>query len=183
MAFQDSIYDVFTAGDGGEVLDLIRQIKPDAIVLGLSLPSIDGYEITRRLNAADEFEGIPLVLLRAVYEEVDEARLQDLRFDELVSKPVDSEELAHRIRTLISGTRDPESLPEEPESVSPADREIPDASRPGTEPVGSDAGLWRRIRREILDVERELEKRVAARVKAEIKAWLEYDRPEGPEKP
>ncbi len=179
LAFQDSHYDLYTAQDGGEAIDLIRQIKPDAVVLGLSLAQTDGYEIARRLNAMEDFSQTPIILLRAAYEELDEERLAELEVAEIVSKPFDSEELAHKIRTLISGTRDPESLPEEPEPVC----EQPPAGGRPTHPAasGSDPedSLQRRIKQEVLEMERELEKRVTARVKAEIKAWLQFDLPEG----
>jgi DNA-binding response OmpR family regulator len=178
LAFQDSNYDLYTAQDGGEAIDLIRQIKPDAVVLGLSLPQTDGYEIARRLKAMEDVSQIPIILLRAGYEDLNEERLAELDVDEIVSKPFDSEELAHKIRTLISGTRDPESLPEEPEPVC---EERPEGERPpgpttsGSEPEDA---VQRRIKKEVLEMERELEKRVAARVRAEIKAWLQFDLPE-----
>jgi len=183
LAFQDSRYSLYTTGDGDEVMGLLRQVKPDAIVLGLRLPRTDGYELTRQLRRMQEFERIPLILLAGAFEELDEDRLAELDYDEIVNKPFDSEELAHRIRTLISGTRDPESLPEEPEPVR---AEEPD---PESKPGGPSGNLLRedlmkqQIKREVLEMERELEKRIAARVKAEIKAWLQFDQPAGQEKP
>ncbi len=178
LAFQDSHYDLYTSQDGGEAMDLIRQIKPDAVVLGLSLPQIDGYEIARRLNAREDFRQIPIVLLRAAQEDLDEERLAELEVDEIVSKPFDSEELAHKIRTLISGTRDPESLPEEPEPVGegrPMEEKPSDPTASLSEPPDA---IRHRIKQEVLEMERELERRVAARVRAEIKAWLQFDLPE-----
>ncbi len=183
LAFQDSHYDLYTTGDGGEVMGLLRQVKPDAIVLGLSLPRIDGYELALQLRGMKEFERIPLLLLQAAFEELEEDRLAELDCDEIVSKPFDSEELAHKIRTLISGTRDPESLPEEPEPVraeDPVPESIP--AGPSPEPMREDQ-MKQQIKQEVFEMERELEKRIAARVKAEIKAWLQFDQPEGQKKP
>jgi DNA-binding response OmpR family regulator len=183
LAFQDSHYDLYTSGDGGEVMGLLQQVKPDAIVLGLSLLQIDGYELALQIRNTKEFEGTPLLLLRAAYEELDEARLAQLVYDEVVTKPFDSEELAHRIRTLISGTREPESLPEEPEPVS-VDNRVLESIQPAVSPEhtrGEDP-MRQQIKQEIFEMERELEKRIAARVKAEIKAWLQYDQPDGQDK-
>jgi DNA-binding response OmpR family regulator len=183
LAFHDSHYALYTSGDGDEVMGLLRQVKPDAIVLGLSLPRTNGYELARQLRRMKEFERIPLILLLGAFEELEEDQLADLEYDEIVSKPFDSEELAHRIRTLISGTRDPESLPEEPEPVRGED------TYPGSTPAGPssshsrDDQMQQQIKREVLEMERELEKRIAARIKAEIKAWLQFDQPDGQEKP
>jgi DNA-binding response OmpR family regulator len=183
LAFQGSQYALYTAEEGGEVIGLLQQVKPDAIVLAMSLPGMDGYELALQLRRMKEFERIPLILTRGAFEELDEDRLAELDYDEIVNKPFDSEELAHRIRTLISGTRDPESLPEEPEPVRTEDLP-PDPAQAGLSPEhAGDDQLRQQIRREVFEMERELEKRVAARVKAEIKAWLQFDQPDGQDKP
>ncbi|MFA9452272.1 MAG: PleD family two-component system response regulator [Candidatus Aminicenantaceae bacterium] len=183
MAFQNSHYDLYTSADGSEVMGLLPQVNPDAIVLGLSLPHADGYELALQIRRMEEFARTPLVLLQAAFEEFDEARVIGLVYDEIVTKPFDSEELAHRIRTLISGTREPESLPEEPGPARVEDR-VTEAAMPGTlHEHASDDMLRSQIKQEILAMERELEKRITARVKAEIKAWLQFDQPGEQEKP
>ncbi len=176
MAFQDSHYDLYTSQDGGEVLDLIRQVRPDAVVLGLALPKMDGFELALRFREIPEFQKTPLILVQPALADLDSTRLAELAYDELVIKPFDSEELAHKIRTLISGTRDPQSLPEEPgpiRSENSDTADIPLLQQTG-EP-NSDDEIVSRIKSEVLDMERELEKRIAARVKGEIKAWLQFD--------
>ena len=81
LAFQNSHYALYTTGDGGEVMGLLPQVKPDAIVLGLSLPRIDGYELARQLRKMKEFERIPLILLQAAFEEAGPGRGPQLRID------------------------------------------------------------------------------------------------------
>lgn len=176
MAFQDSNYDLYTSHDGREVLDLIRQVRPDAVVLGLILPHADGFELALRFREIPEFQKTPLILLLPALADLDTTRLSELDFDEVVLKPFDSEELAHKIRTLISGTRDPQSLPEEPGPIRPEisdTQDIPALLQTGEANMGDE--ISRRIKLEVLDMERELEKRIAARVKGEIKAWLQFD--------
>jgi len=161
----------------------VHQIKPDAIALGLSLPQKDGYEIARMIRDVPDFKQTPIILLCGAGEDVEEKRLSGLDYAEIVVKPFDSEELAHRIRSLISGTQDPESLPEEPEPVSDQGASAGTALPP--EPAEPEAGeaLVARVRQEILEMERELEKRIAARVKAELKAWLQFDQAKDSENP
>lgn len=184
LAFQDSNYDLYTSREGSEALDLIRQIKPDAIVLALRLPNGDGYEIARALRDLPDCAQTPLILLQAAGEEIEEGRLSGLDYAEIVGKPFDSEELAYKVRSLISGTREPESLPEEPEPVNTGQGPRGEVASV-IPPKGPDAGdsVRRQIRHEILEMERELEKRIAARVKAEIKAWLQFDQGLDSEKP
>ncbi len=176
MAFQDSNYDLYTSQDGREVLDLIRQVRPDAVVLGLILPKTDGFELARRFREIPEFQKTPLILVQPALADFESARLAELAYDELIIKPFDSEELAHKIRTLISGTRDPQSLPEEPGPIRSENANTEDIPEPRPSGAPSkDDELAHRIKSEILDMERELEKRIAARIKGEIKAWLQFD--------
>ena len=177
LAFQNSHYDLYTSADGNEVMGLLAQVNPDAIVLGLSLPQADGYELALQIRQLEEFEHTPLILLQPAFEDLDEDRLTGLIYDEIVSKPFDSEELAHRIRTLISGTRDPESLPEEPGPARIEAGSTEGVISEAHSAHASDDTLRSQIKEEVLEMERELEKRISARVKAELKAWLQFDQP------
>ncbi len=93
LAFQDSNYDLYTSEDGIEALEILMQIDPDAIVLGLSLPRKDGYEIGGFLKKGEQFKDKPLILLQAVFQEPDEEKLKSLKYDKLFKKPFDSEEV------------------------------------------------------------------------------------------
>ena len=183
LAFQNSHYDLYTSADGSEVLGLLSQVNPDAIVLGLSLPHTDGYELLLQIRQVEGYEQTPMILLQPAFEDIDADRLDGLVYDEIVRKPFDSEELAHRIRTLISGTRDPESLPEEP-GPARGEESMTETAPAGTHPEHISEDAYRsQIKQEIVEMERELEKRISARVKAELKAWMQFDQPGEREKP
>jgi len=187
MSFQDSDYDLYTTQDGTLVMDLLQQVQPDAAVLALSLPGKNGYELAHLIKSQDQYRSLPLVLLQSAFEGLDEEGLEGLDYDGIVQKPFDSEALADRIRMLIGGTKTPDSLPEEPEVLRPPkdERTISPSLEEPTEDTSSieslmpreDTSLQERIqdqiRREMLEMERELEKRVAARVRAELKLWLQ----------
>jgi CheY-like chemotaxis protein len=59
-------YRVDTACDGREALDKVRERRPDAIVLDLRLPTMNGDEVMRRLRADARFADIPIILVSAV---------------------------------------------------------------------------------------------------------------------
>src|SRR5262245_45561686 len=56
-------YDVWFAMDGAEGIRMAAELKPDLILMDLSLPVLDGWEATRRLKAADETKHIPIIAL------------------------------------------------------------------------------------------------------------------------
>lgn len=163
MSFPVPEYEIFAFNDGKKFMDSVKQIKPDAILLNLSLPQRDGYEVGAYVKAQEEFSRVPLILLKEAFEPLDKERIAAFEYDELVQKPFDSEMLVQKVRTMIEGQRVPNTLPEEP---------IWGEEEPDEKKVEPDERLRHLVKKEILDVERELEKRIKARILAELKMWL-----------
>ncbi|MBI3792040.1 MAG: response regulator transcription factor [Gemmatimonadetes bacterium] len=97
LAFEGFSVDV--AESGRSALTLARDRAPDAIVLDVMLPEIDGFEVLRRVRAADH--NVPVMMLSAR----DECRMQLQGFDDgaddYVSKPFSIELIAARLRALL----------------------------------------------------------------------------------
>ncbi len=92
-------YDVEAAADGGAALAAVERSVPDAIVLDVSMPGLDGLAVTRRLRAKGL--RVPILLLTArdaVHERI--AGL-DAGADDYLVKPFDVDELSARIRALL----------------------------------------------------------------------------------
>ncbi len=92
-------YDVEAAADGGAALAAIERSMPDAIVLDVTMPGLDGLAVTRRLRAKGL--RVPILLLTArdaVHERV--AGL-DAGADDYLVKPFDADELSARVRALL----------------------------------------------------------------------------------
>jgi two-component system response regulator MprA len=92
-------YDVVAAADGGAALAAVERSMPDAIVLDVSMPGMDGLAVTRRLRAKGL--RVPILLLTArdaVHERV--AGL-DAGADDYLVKPFDVHELSARVRALL----------------------------------------------------------------------------------
>jgi CheY-like chemotaxis protein len=97
-------YDVLTATDGEAACQVIRQERPDLVLLDLTLPRLDGLEVCRRVRG----EGIrtPIVMLTSRSEEADRIRGLELGADDYVSKPFSLLELFARIRGLLRHRRE-----------------------------------------------------------------------------
>ncbi|MDA0163995.1 response regulator transcription factor [Solirubrobacter ginsenosidimutans] len=92
-------YDVVAAADGGSALAAVERSVPDAIVLDVSMPGMDGLAVTRRLRAKGL--RVPILLLTArdaVHERV--AGL-DAGADDYLVKPFDVDELSARVRAML----------------------------------------------------------------------------------
>jgi DNA-binding response OmpR family regulator len=97
--FKRELHEVFTAGDGETGYRLIKEKKPDLIVLDLMLPKLSGYEVCRQMRA----EGMttPILMLTARGEETDRVLGLDLGADDYVTKPFSVRELLARVRALL----------------------------------------------------------------------------------
>jgi len=94
-------YEVVTAVDGQQALDMARSEAPDLILMDLSLPVLDGWEATRRLKAAEETRAIPVLALTAhALAEEREAALA-AGCDDYDTKPVDLSRLLGKIEALV----------------------------------------------------------------------------------
>ncbi len=87
---------VATAADGQEALEKAYELRPDVILMDLSLPGIDGWEATRRLKQDDRTRDIPIIALtaHALASAHDKARAAGC--DAVVTKPCLPEELERR---------------------------------------------------------------------------------------
>jgi two-component system, OmpR family, response regulator MprA len=91
-------YDVRVAGDGEAALDEAGVFAPDAVVLDLGLPKLDGVEVCRRLRTEGD---VPILILTA--RDALDARVEglDSGADDYLVKPFEREELLARIRALL----------------------------------------------------------------------------------
>lgn len=88
------------AADGEQALSQVRELRPDVVLMDLSLPQIDGWEATRRLKADPETAPIPIIALTA-HALPSEARSADeAGCDGFVTKPCSRTQLLEAIATI-----------------------------------------------------------------------------------
>lgn len=102
-------YEVTTASNGAEALELLRSAAPDIVLLDISMPLVDGLTVCRVLRA--EGNRVPILMLTARTETGDRVAGLDAGADDYVPKPFDLAELLARMRALIRRARPDEACP------------------------------------------------------------------------
>ncbi|KXK54187.1 MAG: response regulator transcription factor [Chloroflexi bacterium] len=95
-------WQVLTADNGRDALDIAREKQPDLIVLDLMLPRVDGLDVTRILRTNLD---IPIVMLTARSTEDDILLGLELGADDYVTKPFSPRQLVARVRTVLRRNR------------------------------------------------------------------------------
>ncbi len=95
-------YDIITAGDGAEALQIISNDQPDLILLDINMPKVDGFEVVERVRANQKTEFIPIVMITAL-RDTQENRIKAVEAgaDDFIEKPFSSFEVLARIRSLL----------------------------------------------------------------------------------
>jgi len=97
--------DIESASDGLEGLSKAKEVKPDLILLDISMPKMNGLETCRRLKNGNGTSGIPVVMFTALADR--DSRLTALKAgaNDFLSKPVDNTELLVRVNNLLKVKR------------------------------------------------------------------------------
>ena len=96
-------YALVTASDGAAGLLAAARERPDLILVDLSLPVVDGWEVARRLKADPDLKHIPVIALTAHAMRGDERRALAAGCDDYLAKPLDEDALFAKIRRALDG--------------------------------------------------------------------------------
>ena len=96
-------YDVVIAVDGGQGVAMATSAAPDLILLDMSLPVLDGWEVARRLKGAEGTRSVPIIALTAHAMAGDRERAVEAGCDDYDTKPIDLPRLLEKVRALLPG--------------------------------------------------------------------------------
>ena len=94
-------YQVVLAVDGQIGVEMAGTESPDLVLMDMSLPVLDGWEATRRLKAAPETRGIPVIALTAHAMSSDRDKALDAGCDDYDTKPIELTRLLGKIEALL----------------------------------------------------------------------------------
>lgn len=91
-------------GDGKTAIQRIQENVPDLLILDVSMPKMDGYEVCRRLKKDVTLSHLPIIMLTAKGDTADKVKGMDKGVDDYITKPFDPEEMLARVRMVIKRT-------------------------------------------------------------------------------
>lgn len=94
-------FNIETASNGEEALEMVRANPPQLILLDVMMPVMDGYEVSRRIKNDDELPYIPIILVTARDSTQDKVDGLDAGADDYLTKPVNFPELEARVRSML----------------------------------------------------------------------------------
>ena len=97
-------YDVATAFDGQQGVSMASSEAPDLILLDISLPVMDGWDVARTLKGDSATEGIPIIALTAHAMAGDREKCIAVGCDDYDTKPIEFKRLLQKIESLLKGT-------------------------------------------------------------------------------
>ncbi len=105
MAFKKPNYEIFTAADGLEGIELINKMEPELILLDIMMPGLDGYDVAAVLKEDPKTTNIPIIFITALNDIQDKLKAFEAGAVDFVSKPFNHRELIARVKTNIENRR------------------------------------------------------------------------------
>jgi DNA-binding response OmpR family regulator len=97
------------AHNGKDAMEQTKKIRPDALLLDVSMPDMDGFQVLAALRADPATRTIPIVMLTAAQSESEIVRGFELGADDYITKPFRAHEMLARLKRLVRGREAAES--------------------------------------------------------------------------
>jgi two-component system, sensor histidine kinase and response regulator len=94
-------YTLHYANRGQEAIEALDTFDPDAILLDVMMPGIDGIEVCKRIKAMPQWQAVPIIMVTALDDKADLARCIAAGADDFVSKPINGIELRARVQSML----------------------------------------------------------------------------------
>ena len=104
-SFKKNGYDVYIARDGTEVLDFLKTMVPDVILLDIMMPNLDGYSTLDLIKQDEKLKDTKVIFLSAKNNPRDIEKGLEMGADDYITKPFNSEELLLRINAILKRKR------------------------------------------------------------------------------
>ena len=94
-------YQVLEAEDGPGGIELALEESPDLILVDINMPNMDGYEVTRRLRALDQFRSVPIIALTAKVMKGDREKTLESGCSGYIEKPIDVDRFPTQVSVFL----------------------------------------------------------------------------------
>ena len=95
-------FEIKATNNGEEALNIIPSFKPDVILADVEMPKINGYQLCENIKQDPFMHGIPVILLAGAFEPIDEDLAKQVKADDFIIKPFESQELISKINAVLT---------------------------------------------------------------------------------
>ncbi len=95
-------FEATEAYDGIDCLEKVEERQPDAIVLDVMMPRLDGYETAKRLKAQEHTKDVPVVIVTALNDVANQIKSIESGADDFLSKPIEEKLLIAKVKLLTN---------------------------------------------------------------------------------
>ncbi len=101
MKLANAGYEVITAMDGEEALELALADKPDMVITDFQMPYLTGLELSRRLHENEQTREVPVLMLTARGFDIEDGEMAAAGIHDVLSKPFSPREVLRKVQNLI----------------------------------------------------------------------------------
>jgi len=96
--------DIITASNGADALALVKEKRPDAVILDVMMPQMNGWEVCKGIRSDEALRKTPVMMLTGIGESLNEITSPLYGADDHIDKPFNFSELLFKIRRLLAGS-------------------------------------------------------------------------------
>lgn len=143
LALSNEGYEIQACSDGAEALQQISLFRPDVVLVDVSLPGKSAFQIKAEVNEDPDLEGIQFVLMSSAFEQVDEERANEVKFQARLIKPFDPAHLRQVLMDVLASARGKKKKSPSASAAGPAapSRRHDDVQLPAAPPVPGEPTL------------------------------------------
>ncbi len=94
-------FQLFTAVDGEQAMEMVESVQPDLVLLDIIMPRLDGYEVCRRIKSDEETAFLPVIMITALKGMEERIKGVEVGADDFLTKPFNYLELVTRVKSLL----------------------------------------------------------------------------------
>jgi CheY-like chemotaxis protein len=138
LILADEGFEIKAFNNGQEALASITSFKPDIVLADVEMPKMNGYQLCEKIKQNPATQDIPVVLLATSFEPIDEDIVKEVKADDFIIKPFESQELISKLHALLTVSA---VIGEEAESISETEGLV-ETEAIGLEEAAVEEDLW-----------------------------------------
>ena len=103
LKLRNAQFEVHTASNGEEALKQAESVKPDLVITDYSMPVMNGLELVKQLRSQEPTQNLPVIMLTARGQNVEEDDGDAPKIDLLMSKPFSPREILQKVQMILGG--------------------------------------------------------------------------------